>query len=300
MKRLSWYPPMPVLILAAFVRFGATQGVRAGDVSAPQQLASALWQPGVHHVAPLAGQAATNHAVLLAQLRHVPKTAGFESRTFSMGTGTSAESLRYLLFRPATNSARGPLPLVLSLHGGGPRHDFAHLLEPEAPGFAYGLGRLVCEETQREHPCWVVVPWSHQRGWDAANQRLVLGLLAALQREFSVDAQRLYVTGQSMGGAGTWSMITEHPEIFAAAVPICGAGDPARAVRAKSVAIWALHGSADALVSVEGTRGMIAPLLAAGAKPIYWEYDHATHAETAERAYCEPELIRWLFAQHRP
>ncbi|HWN96981.1 MAG TPA: prolyl oligopeptidase family serine peptidase, partial [Methylomirabilota bacterium] len=110
---------------------------------------------------------------------------------------------------------------------------------------------------------------------------------------------RIYVTGQSMGGWGTWSVITAHPERFAAAIPICGGGDPNRAARAKEIPIWAFHGSADQVVPVRHTRQMIAALQKAGSKPIYWEYKDADHAATAERAYCEPELIEWLFAQSK-
>ena len=208
------------------------------------------------------------------------------------------ESLRYLLFKPA-NTNTAALPLVLSLHGGGPARQFEHLLEPYAPGFAYGLGRLVAPETQREHPSYVVAPWSDNSGWDEDRQRLVLLLLDALAAEFKIDSNRVYVTGQSMGGWGTWRIIAADPQRFAAAIPICGGGEPSNAPRAKHVPIWAFHGSGDQVVPVHYTRDMIFALRRVGANPIYWEYKDATHADTAERAYCEPELMSWLFAQRR-
>src|SRR6185503_10295695 len=112
--------------------------------------------------------------------------------------------------------------------------------------------------------------------------------------ELQIDPARIYATGQSMGGFGTWSIITQHPDLFAAAIPICGGGDPSQAPKTKAMPIWAFHGNADTVVPVENTRGMIRALLSVGGTPIYWEYNGATHADTAERAYCEPELIQWL------
>jgi predicted peptidase len=146
----------------------------------------------------------------------------------------------------------------------------------------------------------VLVPWSGSRGWDEQNSRLILDLLASLRREFSIDAKRTYVTGQSMGGFGTWRMITQHPEMFAAAVPVCGGGTLADAPRAKAVPVWAFHGTADTIVSPANTREMITALIKAGGRPTYWEYEGGTHAKTAERAYCEPALLDWLFAQRQP
>ena len=254
--------------------------------------------PGTTIVPRLMGAAATSQSKLLERLRHLPRTAGFEARTFT-APGRAGATMRYLLFRPKDAATNQSLPLVLSLHGGGPRRKFEDLLEPYAPGFDYGLGRFVADETQRAHPCLVLAPWSNQRGWDEENQRLVLGVIATLPREFKIDTRRIYITGQSMGGFGTWSMITAHPEIFAAAMPICGGGTLRDAARARHIPVWALHGSGDGIVPVAQTRDMVAALQKSGAKPIYWEYQDATHAETAERAYCEPELIEWLFDQNR-
>ena len=159
---------------------------------------------------------------------------------------------------------------------------------------------LVSNDTQDAHPCFVVAPWSDGRDWDKENLRLVMELLDAVEKEFHVDSKRIYVTGQSMGGWGTWSIITQHPERFTAAIPICGGGEPRDAAKAKDIPIWAFHGSADHVVPVQYTRQMITALRVAGATPRYWEYKDADHAHTAERAYCEPDLISWLFEQSKP
>jgi predicted peptidase len=254
------------------------------------------FQPGTFVISPLRGRGATNQQQLLERLRHQPKKVEWETRTF-VAAPRGEEFMRYLVFKPKESPVETNFPLVLSLHGGGPRRKFEHLLEPYAPGFAYGLGRLVSNDTQTNHPCFVVAPWSGERGWDIENLRLVLGIIASLQKQYPIDTNRIYVTGQSMGGWGTWSIITKRPDLFAAAIPICGGGEPADAPRVKGMPIWAFHGSADGVVSVEYTRDMIAGLRRVNANPIYWEYKDSTHADTAERAYCEPELMEWMFQQ---
>jgi predicted peptidase len=254
-------------------------------------------QPGAFLIPKFTGELLQQQTNTLERLRHLPKQAGFEARVFTEPQAPGA-SLLYLLYQPTTTNT-GPLPLVLSLHGGGPARKFEHLLEPDAPGFAYGLGRLTAPETQRAHPSYVVAPWSDNSRWSEDHLRLVLALLDALQTELRFDTNRLYITGQSMGGFGTWAMTARAPERFAAAIPICGGGEPSTAPRFVRLPLWAFHGTADHIVPVSHTRNMIHALQRSGGQPIYWEYQDATHADTAERAYCEPELMDWLFAQRR-
>ncbi len=256
-------------------------------------------EPGKTVCPPLHGTAASNQAARLLELRHRPREIPSETRTIGH-SNNPAGFLRYHLFKPAHFNPTNRYPLVLSLHGGGPRRSFDHLLEPFAPGFAYGIGRLVSPDEQARHPSFVLVPWSNGRGWDEDNLRLVLNALTRLRLEFKIDPRRIYVTGQSMGGYGTWEIVTKFPNIFAAAIPVCGGGDPSLVPRVKDVPIWALHGTADTVVPVNENRTMIEALTKAGGKPIYWEYDGLSHAETAERAYCEPQLLDWLFAQAKP
>ncbi len=254
-------------------------------------------QPGAFLVPLLQGDALLQQTNTLERLRHLPRQERFEPRVFREPPPSTA-ALRYLLYKPVTSNT-APLPLVLSLHGGGPARQFEHLVEPYAPGFAYGLGRLTAPETQRAHPSYVVAPWSDNSNWDEGRLRVVLALLDALQTELGYDTNRLYVTGQSMGGFGTWHILARAPGRFAAAIPICGGGAPTTAPLLTRLPIWAFHGRADQSVPVTYSRDMIHALHRAGGKPIYWEYLDATHAGTAERAYCEPDLMDWLFAQRR-
>jgi predicted peptidase len=254
---------------------------------------------GITAIPALTTEAATNELQFLERIRHFPKTAAFEKRTFTR-SGAPQEQLKYLLFKPKGFDAQRSYPLVLSLHGGAPRHRFEDLVEPYLPGLAYGLGRFVSDDTQDTHPCFLLAPWSDNTDWDKEKLLLVTELIDALQKEFKIDSKRIYVTGQSMGGWGTWSIITQYPDRFAAAVPICGGGEPSQVAKAKDVPIWAFHGTADKVVPVQYTRQMITALYSAGAKPLYWEYQGADHSGTAERAYCESNLVSWMFEKAKP
>jgi len=131
--------------------------------------------------------------------------------------------------------------------------------------------------------------------------RKVMALIRSVVDEFGIDEDRIYITGQSMGGSGTWGMLAYYPEAFAAAVPVCGTGDvnSAQAIVENGVAVWAFHGAADPTVPVEASRSMIAALRAAGGRPKYTEYPGVKHDSWVD-AYPEPALHRWLFQQERP
>ncbi len=168
---------------------------------------------------------------------------------------------------------------------------------------------------REKFPCYIVVPqcpaeqkwvdWDWRQSFTqqpekpAAPMVLALGLLDTLLKEFpDVDTDRLYITGISMGGYGTWDAVTRFPDRFAAAVPICGGGDPAKAAVIAKLPVWAIHGDADPAVQVDQTRRMIAAIKAAGGAPLYSEYPGVGH-ESWTPGYQEPELLPWMFAQRR-
>ena len=133
----------------------------------------------------------------------------------------------------------------------------------------------------------------------AMPMRLTLEMLAALAKEFSLDADRVYVGGLSMGGFGTWDVILRHPKRFAAAFPICGGGDATKAARIAHLPIWVFHGGADGTVRPEMSRQMMAALENAGAKHAkYTEYPGVGH-NSWDPASAEPEFVPWLFSQKR-
>lgn len=149
---------------------------------------------------------------------------------------------------------------------------------------------------------WANMDWSAKKGSmgkePTTPMRLTLEVLAKLQKEFSIDDKRLYLTGLSMGGYGTWDTLARYPNLFAAAVPICGGGDESAAATLKDIPIWCFHGGADTTVPTERSRNMIKAIKDAGGTPQYTEYPGVGH-NSWDKAYSEPELPNWLFAQHR-
>jgi predicted peptidase len=126
----------------------------------------------------------------------------------------------------------------------------------------------------------------------------VLEAVRKLLETSPIDPDRVYVTGQSMGGYGSWGAAATAPDLFAAAVPVCGGGNPADAARIAKVAIWAFHGDADKTVPVEQSRTMIEALKKAGVEPTYTEYAGVPH-NSWDKAYAEDKMWEWMFAQKK-
>ena len=128
--------------------------------------------------------------------------------------------------------------------------------------------------------------------------RLVYEMLGELQRNYSIDSSRFYVAGQSMGGFGTFAIISEYPKLFAAGVPLCGGGDESKVARLVSTPIWAFHGAKDEAVPVTRSRNIVAAINKAGGKAKYTEYPDIDHL-IWPKVVKETELLPWLFTQQR-
>lgn len=232
----------------------------------------------------------------------------FQSRVFRNVEG---QTLPYRILFPEGFRRDQRYPLVLFLHGAGERGD------DNNAQLVHGMNTFAKAENRAKYPCFVVAPqcpkerkwvevdWSadrHDMPKDPGpTMQLVLQMLASLQAEFPVDDKRLYVTGLSMGGYGTWDLAQRFPARFAAAAPICGGGDPVAApamVKAK-LPIWAFHGDQDNAVKVVRSREMINALKQAGGMPKYTEYAGVGHNSWGP-AYSDPELLVWLFSQKLP
>ena len=216
--------------------------------------------------------------------------------------------LPWRLFVPAAADVAKPLPLVVFLHGAGMRG--LDNIGPMSLAWSF-----ITPEAQAKHPCFVIAPqvreahrWVKQTfnkgSYDSTvitisdEMTAALDLVDQLIASRPIDAKRVYVVGQSMGGYGTWDALIRRPDLWAAGVPICGAGDPSQAAKLKSLAIWAWHGENDTMVPVSGSREMIAALTAAGAKPLYTEIPKGGHG-VWNAAFGDTKLHDWLFAQHR-
>lgn len=207
-------------------------------------------------------------------------------------TFTSQEhgSLPYRLFTPPAAKADAPLPLVLFLHGAGERGT-----DNEAQ-LTHGVKPFVAVANQKARPCWVVAPQCPTgRWWDVD---LLLAFAEELRGKAGVDRERVYLTGLSMGGFATWHMIGRRPELFAAAVPVCGGGEAGQAKALVDLPIWAFHGDADRVVPVAQSRTMIEAIRKAGGQPQYTEYPGVQH-DSWTKTYADVAVHEWLFAQRR-
>jgi len=227
------------------------------------------------------------------------------------GAPGGALQLHYQLFIPASYSARRRYPLIVSLHGAG-SHGTDNLRQLSSTVAA------VIDNAQAVEPTLVLVPqdptgdkWvtgsgeAPYRNFNQAERPqsaaagLVLAGIDELGAKYSLDPDRVYLTGGSAGGTGTWDLITRNGVgRFAAAVPVTGANDPSRAPEIARLPIWAFHGAQDAVAPVENSRAMVERLRALGSPVKYTEYPDVGH-ESWNRAYAEPELFRWLLAQKR-
>ena len=210
----------------------------------------------------------------------------------------------YRLFIPDEKTRQQPLPLIVWLHGasGVGTDNKAQITEG---GNDVGSRLWVKPEMQEKFPAFVVAPQSpSSEVWGKPSSagvtpfgQLVIDLIDGLANEFAIDRDRVYVLGQSRGGIGVWDLITKRPDVFAAAVPLCAQGDPARAKGAAGVKVWVFHGVKDPM-PVDNARAMVAALKAAGGTVRYTEYLDVGH-DVWTKAFAEPELPVWLFAQKR-
>lgn len=216
--------------------------------------------------------------------------------------------LKYRLLRPKDYDESKVYPLVLFLHGAGERGD------DNKKQLVHGMRDFASDEVMQKHPAiviapqcpndkrWVEVDWasdSHQMPDQPSEPlKLALDLIDSLQAEFPIDVDRIYLTGLSMGGYGVWDALQRRPITFAAAIPICGGGDPSLSASINHVPIWCFHGAADNVVKPARSRQMIDALKASDGKPKYTEYDGVGHNSWAQ-TYANREVIDWLFAQKR-
>lgn len=222
---------------------------------------------------------------------------GFIGRIHRVGRVT----MPYRLFVPPGYDAKQKYPMVIWLHGaGGAGTDNRLQIAGDQVSGTHAWTRPAM---QAQHPAFVLVPqspgaWGTMAGQLGPETRLVVEILESLKREFSIDPGRVYLTGQSNGGYGVWSLITQRPDLFAAGVPLCGGGDPRRAPVIVRLPIWAFHGDKDDVIPVTESREMIAAIRKAGGQPRYTEYKGLDH-NIWTRTFKEPELATWLFAQHK-
>lgn len=232
-------------------------------------------------------------------------------------TGTS---MPYRLYVPEGYDGKQTYPLVLFLHGGGERgsDNEAQLLANQ------GATVWAKPEEQAKRPCFVLAPQAHST-WDGGfgltrnsqntidlsnvfeptkDLKLAYKVLNEVLSKYKVDKSRIYSTGVSQGGFGTWNINIMHPDLFAAMVPICGGADPKLAGKLINKPIWAFHAESDPIIPVSYTRNMSEALKNKGSSLKYTEYNKFTYIKPIEHfswvlAYQNEEMREWLFKQKK-
>ena len=199
-------------------------------------------------------------------------------------------------------------PLILFLHGS------AACGTDNQKQITSGLPTLLASLLKQREQVIVVAPQCQMGNWwvrklamsadYTAAQEMTPSLEVALEvcqhfvQDRQADPDRLYITGLSLGGFGTWDAIQRAPDLFAAAVPIAAGGDTKRARAIKSVPVWVFHAQDDKNVNVECARRMVSALKAVGGKVTYTEYEKGGH-NSWDRAYSDKKMIAWLLKQTR-
>ena len=248
----------------------------------------------------LAGCASHPHGITAPDNKALPTpAAGQQSAQFFATQIRRDVQLKYLLYLPK-NYYTDPtqrFPLVLFLHGAGERGTDLQKVTVHGPQKLAAAGQ--------DLPYILVSPQCPDgQVWD---DEALFKLLEQVEATWRIDPRRIHVTGLSMGGSGTWAMITKHPELFASAAPICGSGDRVRPLlyttaqreALKSLSIRVYHGGKDSTVPLSESERMVDQFKRSGAADIQLTvYPEAGH-DAWTQAYGTPAFFEWMLQQHR-
>ena len=218
---------------------------------------------------------------------------------------SNSDTLNYRMLFPDADSLR-KYPLVIFLHGSGERGS-----DNEAQ-LKWGVQNFATDKNMVEHPALVIAPqcpsgqsWSNFTRPDMRLQstpskpmQLLIELIKQTITKMPVDTNRIYITGLSMGGFGTFDAIERYPDLFAAAVPVCGGGDVSKAASIAPIPMWLFHGAEDPAVNTANSVEMNAALMKAGAHPGLTIYPETGHFSWLA-AYSDEHMMEWLFRQHK-
>jgi predicted peptidase len=249
--------------------------------------------------------------LLLAMTAHPLAAQAVETGFLNRTAVVNGQAYRYQVYVPAEYATRTDWPVILFLHGSGERG---------ADGLAQtnvGIASAIRRDAAR-FPAIVVMPQvPKDSAWAGDVADAAMLALRQTLTEYRTDADRVYLTGLSMGGRGAWYLAYRHPSMFAAVVPICGwitatpaftktivvpaeDGPPfeALAKKLRSVPLWVLHGEADKAVPVAGSREPVAALRAIGANVQYTEFLGTEH-NSWDATYASDAVISWMLQQRR-
>ena len=205
------------------------------------------------------------------------------------------KSLDYLIALPKgydPNDKQGDaVPLMLFLHGAGERGKDLDKLKKHGPP------KMV--EKGHDFGAIVVSPQCPADTWWTAHTEILSALLDKIEREHNVDKDRIYVTGLSMGGYGTFALAAKEPERFAAAVPICGGGTPKQAKALTKLPMWVFHGDADKVIDVSESTRMVKLINEHDGENAKLTIYKGVGHNSWDRAYGDKAMWKWMFEQKR-
>ncbi|WP_179351406.1 carboxylesterase family protein [Winogradskyella vidalii] len=225
------------------------------------------------------------------------------------------DTLLYRMLLPKDFDASKTYPLVLMLHGAGERGD------DNKKQLTHGSRLFLNEKNRDSFPAIVIFPQCPQNDYwskleadrstkpitfnykykeaPTTAMTLVMDLMDEMLAQPYVKTEQVYAMGLSMGGMGTFEIIYRKPEMFAAAMPICGGGNPESVTAyATTIPLWIFHGAKDDVVDPKLSLGMASAILSAGGFPKLTLYDFANH-NSWDPAFAEPELLTWLFSKSK-
>ena len=245
-------------------------------------------------------------ALLLTLGAQAQVLTNFSAQSYTNGKG---DTLFYRQLIPDANPKRH-YPLLIFLHGSGERGS------DNLSQLKWGVNNFATEQNLLKYPAIIIAPqcpanssWIDQGSNRSAMtsplssnptkpMALLLALIKKIKAEGLIDTSRIYITGLSMGGFGTFDAIEREPGLFAAAVPVCGGGDPAKAASLANLPMWIFTGSEDPAVNPEFSLNMLEALWKAGARPGFTMLPEVGHFSWLG-AYTDPLMIEWLFRQHK-
>ena len=203
---------------------------------------------------------------------------------------TKTVSLKYLLFLPEGYDGEKKWPLIMFLHGAGERGDDLNQVK------VHGIPKIV--EQKEDFPFIAVSPQCPRDSWWTSEDDALKALLDEIVGKYAVDPDRVYLTGLSMGGFGTWGSIVAKPGLFAAVAPICGGGDPMMLEAVKDMPIWVFHGAKDEVVPIIRSEELVNKLKELGSRVKFTVYPEAGHDSWTE-TYSNPKLYEWFLSHQK-
>lgn len=248
---------------------------------------------------PLDKLSAADQTVVRGLLREEDRSKGLKEGahadkvTGQFVKAVSAQGLNYQFWGNPKWKGTERYPLVIWLHGAGQSGSDN---EAQMGGATKPFSDPANQEAR---PCFILAPQCPSRdiGWKNEVATHLMALIADLVDKLPIDETRIYLTGSSMGGSGSWNLATNHPGVFAAVVPLCGGGDPKKAEALKDTPIWAFHGDQDMDVPLDRSKSMVDAIQALGGEKVKFTILAGEGHLIAGGVYARTDMPEWMFAQ---